>query len=319
MLSRITAVHPVRWAGLALVMLAGACGPRGGGPAARSAFEPRCDAASGGPAPCAVPARVGAAEPSAPAEDAQTATATSTGTAPATSADSAEKDREGAKQKAKQAKERQRKLVRLERDLQVSRLRLSKAKLEEQDAEIRAEESLLNAEVQLELAQDRLRDFLEIHKPQRIAWNELGLRRAEDGLTNARQELQQLELMYAQDEFADQTKEIVIDRARRELERAERDLELRRRDSSTLTEVTLPLEQREHELAVQDRERDLARVRRERETTMIDKAIALLNAESEVARLEQELEDLREEIAEAAKEQGSQTEPGPPPQPGNRS
>ena len=72
-------------------------------------------------------------------------------------------------------------------------------------------------------------------------------------LAEAQQELEQLELMYSEEEFADQTKEIVLERGRRRLERTQRDLELRRADFATLQEQTLPVERREHELRVVDK------------------------------------------------------------------
>jgi hypothetical protein len=211
-----------------------------------------------------------------------------------------------AKEEAKQARERQRKLVRLDHELEVARLRLSRAQLAREHAEAQFAESVSNAETDLELARVRLQDFTEVEVPQRTAWSELSLQRSEDGLKHAREELEQLELMYSEEQFADQTKEIVLERARRQLQRSERDAELRRKDHERLIEVELPLQTIEHERAVQNAERGLAQLRRGRAAEQIDQRVGVLGAEAEIVRLENERTDLMEEIAEAARAQAEQ-------------
>ena len=62
------------------------------------------------------------------------------------------------------------------------------------------------------------------HAVERVSRAELGFQFAQDGAKEAEQELQQLEMMYQEDEFADKTKEIVLERGRRRLERSKRSL-----------------------------------------------------------------------------------------------
>jgi len=211
----------------------------------------------------------------------------------------AKQDAEKAKQEAKQARERERKRVKLQRDLEVARLRLEKLKLDHEHAQLKFDESAAKAQVELELTQKKLADFKQILAPNRVARSELGLASGEDNLREAREELEQLELMYSEEQFADKTKEIVIGRARRRLERTQRDVELRREEHQTLVEITLPRETFEQELTLQDKERSLAQLRRDEASAKLERPIALLNADAEIERLQNELADVEEEIKEA--------------------
>jgi len=203
---------------------------------------------------------------------------------------------------AKEARERERKLARLRRDMEAAQLKLAKAHTNEQNGELKHQEALASANVEMELAKRRLEAFNKFTAPKRVARAELDLQRAEDRHLEAREELQQLELMYKDEQFADQTKEIVIERARRRLARSTRDLELRRREFKTLTDVTLPMEQRELEHKAEQKKRAALNVQRDNEGALLDRKIAVINAESAVVKLENQLADLTEEIEKAQRE-----------------
>jgi hypothetical protein len=203
------------------------------------------------------------------------------------------------KDEAKKGRERQRKVTRLEHSLEVAHLNLDKSRLSAEHAERQFRDTAGKAEADLDLVRTKLENFLDVNLPNRIARAELGLQGAEDGATEAREELDQLEQMYSDEQFADATKEIVIERARRRLERTQRDLELRRDEFRNLVEIALPIEQWELELGVQEKEHGLQQLRRGRDTAVIDQNVATMNAEAEVTRLENELSDAREEVAEA--------------------
>lgn len=216
----------------------------------------------------------------------------------------AQSEAEKQAEEAKQAKERERKLAKLERELKTAKLKLSKTKMTGQHAQVDHDESIVKAEAELELARTKLHNLVRILGPQRIARAELDLQRAEDRFIESQQELEQLELMYSEEQFADQTKEIVIERAKRRLERAQQDLELRKKTFKTLIEVTIPLETNEQELGIQKQERALMKLRRDHECALIDQKVAVLDAEVEIIRLENELEDIKQEIQEAKAEPG---------------
>jgi hypothetical protein len=206
------------------------------------------------------------------------------------------------KKKRKELRDKGRQIDKLERDLNVAHQKLEKARMSMEQTRLRNEASVAKAEAELDLAVRRLGIFNEQNVPSRIAWGELGLQNAEDRFQEAQEELDQLELMYNEDEFADQTKEIVLERGRRRLQRSQRDLELRRVDFSTLQEQTLPVERREHELGVTDKEEGLKRAHEAVATGMIDQEIGLINAEGEIIRVQNELDDAHEEIEELREE-----------------
>ncbi len=238
-------------------------------------------------APAAPPAEKKADEPPKPANDKQAA------------------DKQ--KEEVKKARERERKLERLESDVSMARLRLDKARLARDHEERQFAESADKAERELAIARNKFAVFQEVTAPNRIARSELGLQMTEDGFHEAEEELDQLDLMYSEDQFADKTKEIVIDRARRRLERSQRDLDLRGTEHETLVSITIPQETTDQELDIQQKERGLDQLRRGHATNMIEQRLGVMGAEAEIVKLENELADVREEIADAkaaAAEQG---------------
>jgi|GEM_PF-5788308 len=202
------------------------------------------------------------------------------------------------KKKRKELVKKERKLAKLQRSLKVAQLKLDMTRISHANANRGAVAALAKAEADHELALRRFKNFQEKNVPSRIGWSELGLQRATDRTGENQEELEQLEIMYREDEFAEQTKEIVIERARRRLVRSQRDLELRGDDFATLTEETIPLEQRDHELRIIAKENSLKQAQEKIAIGAFDQQIAIINAEGELIRLNNELDDTHEEIEE---------------------
>lgn len=192
-----------------------------------------------------------------------------------------------------------RKLAKLERDLNIASERLAKSRMSEAHAAIAQKVAVAKAGREFELEAQRSKTFRERAVPNRLAWAELRLAQAQDRVKDAEEELHQLGLMYAEEHFADQTKEIVLQRSRRRLERSHRDLELRVEDHAILTEKTIPLELTEHEQKVEQKERTLENARRDAESSKLDKRIAVMSAESDVVRVGVELKSIEEEMERA--------------------
>ncbi|HEY3244227.1 MAG TPA: hypothetical protein VGM03_12845 [Phycisphaerae bacterium] len=204
-------------------------------------------------------------------------------------------DKASADEARKKEDERARKRAKLERDAQIARLKLGQARTGSQNSEAQQQSAMTKANADLELSTRKLANFKEQTAPTRVARGELSLQRSQDGVKEAEEELAQLEMMYKDEQFAGQTKEIVLERGRRRLNRSRRDLEIQQTEFATLKEKTLPVEVGELELQVQDKQREIDRLKREAEATRIDKQIGILSAEAEVARLDQELSDLEKE------------------------
>jgi len=202
-----------------------------------------------------------------------------------------------ARQADLQTKAPQRRLARLQHRLEVAELNLAKARTAVEHGELRYHDASALAEIEFELAKKRQQIFVKMMVPDRIARAELSLQQAEDGVTEAEQDLYQLELKSSDEHLADQPQAAVVERAQRRLARAQRDLELRREEFQVLQEATLPLEQRELELASEEKKRALLQVQRYNEAGLIDRRIAVLIAEAELARLENERDDAAAESA----------------------
>lgn len=189
-----------------------------------------------------------------------------------------------------------RKLAKLERDQNIAGEKLAKARMSEAHAATDQKTALAGAEKELTLETARMKKFSEREVPNRIAWAELRLTQTQDRVKDSEEELHQLELMYAEEDFADQTKEIVLDRSRRRVERSHRDLELRHEDHAILIEKTIPLELAEREQKVRQKELALNKAQRDAKASEADKRISLMSAESEIVRVGVDIEALKEEM-----------------------
>ncbi len=198
-----------------------------------------------------------------------------------------------------------------EAELEALRLKLEKAEVALRVAELKAERpngsnaqrmaaaerKLVAARRAVRLAEGRLEHRREHDHPHRLARSELDIARAQDRVWAERQELEQLEAMYAEEQIADKAREIVLDRAQRRLARAERDLELLEEERATLEDVELRIElfELETELVAkqhdrEEAERDLELARLDAETAELEARAAIMGAEAEVQEIRAKLE-----------------------------
>jgi hypothetical protein len=215
---------------------------------------------------------------------------------------SAAADRNGPKPKeaAEEAdkEDPKRKRARLARQMAIAAEKVKKARLAQAHQQAEDQDKVARKRTERELAATKLEDFEEHNAPQRIEEARLALHRAEDRVKEAQEELAQLEMMYAEEDLADKTREIVLERGRRRLERARRELELQRTALANLEEHDLPREAAEMRAQATDKASELENLQRTAETNLLDKQIAVMEAEAEVARLEEEIEELDEEVGE---------------------
>ncbi|MCA8962923.1 MAG: hypothetical protein KDC38_20510 [Planctomycetes bacterium] len=193
---------------------------------------------------------------------------------------------------AKAAREKERKRAGLEREMRVAVGRLELARFEVESAEIDAISEIARAQRELELARQQLAEFDELTRPLRTKRAQLDLQQSRDSVRENEQELEQLEMMYNDQQIADATKEIVLERGRRRLERARQRLTIEEQEVQKLETHTLPREREGLELAVREKEDGLARRQRTAESTRMEKHLGILGAENEVARIQSELEAL---------------------------
>ena len=160
------------------------------------------------------------------------------------------------------------------RKLEIARQKLAKARLAAEHGEIETESKITTAEQNLNVATTKLQQLQEYIAPNKLARAELGLQGSQDRFNESQEEMTQLELMYAEEEFAEKTKEIVLQRGKRRLERSRRDLEIRRRELEFTQSHDLPLQIREQQFKVEQAQKSLDKAKRDSAGAIIDRSIA---------------------------------------------
>lgn len=171
----------------------------------------------------------------------------------------------------------------------LARRKLERAQFDAEMGQREGEITLSKARAELDLARKELEHFVAFDMPQRLASGQLDLQQTADGMSEQSEEMQQLELMYAKDDLADKTKEIVIVRGKRRLERAKQRLDLATKAQTDLRDVQLPQQRLKLELAVKDKEVEVMRAELGMKAGAMDKEMALIGAKQELAKAERDL------------------------------
>lgn len=186
----------------------------------------------------------------------------------------------------KQELERQR--AQLEHEMQIAAVKLEQAKLEMEVVQQQSESELDIAHQEAALAERRLASFDEMTAPTRRASAELDLQAARDSLRESEQELEQLRMMYAEQDLADQTREIVLERGARRVERSAARLAIQEQELAMLVQHTLPQERQDLAIEHERKRREIERRMRERQVEVLSKQIGIMTAEAELDRLRRE-------------------------------
>jgi len=195
----------------------------------------------------------------------------------------------------------------LAKKVELARLELDLAKLEAEQEVAAAERELTQSKVEADKAHIERAGFAEIGRARELDEARLGLDQSRGRAEDAAAELAELESMYAAEEFATKTKELVITRSRRDLEHARRAVDIAERKLKETEGYDLIGKDRELEKddlsaakSVMEAEQALAKLR-------LEKKIAVAKAEQELAELQRKAEKLAKKN-EKAKEKGEKTE-----------
>lgn len=176
-------------------------------------------------------------------------------------------------------------------ELAVARLALELAELQARAGEAKAERGLAEAARALAEAESDLAAFREIERPHEIAKAVLEIDQADHRRDGQHDELNELVAMYAAEDFAAMTKELVLKRGRKQLEFAERELELARAELAHLQDETLPKKERELVAALEKARGEHAEAEVELAKARLEATKALSEARQEITVLERPLED----------------------------
>jgi multidrug resistance efflux pump len=187
---------------------------------------------------------------------------------------------------------------------------LERARIELEEASLRldllreeqriAEEAGLTTLERKRLAAERAAKALELHRETERDRQQRGavlrLQGSEDSLTNQRQELDQLESMYAGTSLATETKDIVLERARRSMARAQESLALAKIDHEIFLDVQMPDRDRDAEDRAEWSAEELRHAEISQRLEAIRRRLALADATRRVEDLSERVSDLESDL-----------------------
>jgi len=168
----------------------------------------------------------------------------------------------------------------------VAELELKKTLQENQSKLTKKRDALDIAERELEAKREKREAFATERKLE-LEEGALGLDRSRGRARDSELELAELEAMYAAEEFAEKTKELVLQRGRRNLEHAQRGLAIEEGKLALLTKTELPAKERALVLALAKAEQSVAAARRELELAELETRIAELKAKESLRKAQE--------------------------------
>ncbi len=187
------------------------------------------------------------------------------------------------------------KIKSLERKLALAAMKLEQAQLEAEAGLIAAQASVRQSGEELAIAQGKMHQYREFDSKRGIEESRLALLGSKDRAEEAAEELAQIDLMYKDQDLDDRTAEFVIKRGRRNAERAAAHIQLEEMALAALTEHEVPREIRQHELTVSQKQIAVETAKRSLQSQLLKNQISIASAESEIAGLREELEQLRKQ------------------------
>jgi hypothetical protein len=177
--------------------------------------------------------------------------------------------------------------VRQQRALLLAERKLAQAELEQKAARAKGDAAIEQAKKELELAENALAQFQKLEGPQRLRKAELDVREKENQLAENQEEFEQLKLLYAEQDLADQTREMVIHRTERRLEQSRLELELARAGIEKLRQDDLAIERGKLELEVSEKQQALAEAQMDARVAWNAGEVELLEAQQALAEAQE--------------------------------
>lgn len=172
------------------------------------------------------------------------------------------------------------------RAVELARQKLAQAHLEQEAEKQKHDGAVDQAEQELMLAKLAVDQFGLHEAPLRVRKAELELKDKESELAENLEEFEQLKLMYAEQDLADKTREMVIHRTERRIEQSRQELDLARAELDQLKQGELMQEQTKLALDVSEKQHALADARIDARVTWNEKSVAILEAEHGLADAE---------------------------------
>jgi hypothetical protein len=202
-----------------------------------------------------------------------------------------------------EAKSKAKELEQKRFDLECKRSELKIERMERESSARNAREAVEDAEQRRAKAAATLENFNKVEKPHQLAHLDLQLERSSQRFKEQQEELNELLAMYKNEDFADLTKELVVNRAKAALAFAERDLALDKQEAENKKSHDLAWKQKGLEQDLVEAERGLRGAKESEERSK-------LKAQLEARKSEREIDQLERDIAELEKKNESKDQKG---------
>lgn len=136
-------------------------------------------------------------------------------------------------------------LEKLEGEVEVAKWELQLSELSSERDARSAREEVQAKEVSHREAELALQAFLEHERPNKVTGKKIDLDQRRNRMWEAEQELEELQAMYSQEDFAKTTKELVLERGKRNVDIAKRQLDLGEREMGAMEKIELAGKERD--------------------------------------------------------------------------
>ncbi|MBK7642240.1 MAG: hypothetical protein IPJ19_04210 [Planctomycetes bacterium] len=188
-------------------------------------------------------------------------------------------------------------LKKKERELQYAKLQFQITELELQ-ADTRGQQaSIADAERGVRNAEEDLSDYLKTQRALESTERALGSDQQQEGVRESQQELEELESMYKDEDFANKTKELVLSRGRARLDFSRRGFELAKSRREFQEATAAPRKERDLRETLDKARRGLEDTRASAERKKLSNQLQLMRAKDGLDDLEKEVAKLKQPAA----------------------
>jgi hypothetical protein len=172
------------------------------------------------------------------------------------------------------------------RAIELAKRKLAHAQLERRAESAKHSAAIDQAQRELDLAKLELTRFDAGEALLRVRKQELDAKQKEDELAESREEFKQLEMMYAEQDLADKTRELVVQRQQRRIDLAAKELELEHDKLVNLKNAELAQERGKLEVEISAKQHALDAAKLDGKVGEDEKDVALLEAQHALADAE---------------------------------
>jgi HlyD family secretion protein len=184
----------------------------------------------------------------------------------------------------------------LENDLRVARATVEKTQADLVIGVKADALALLQAQTALKDAETALKSFEEVDGKHMVQQVELNVKFMEDALHDQTEELAQLEKMYKSEELTNATSEIVVRRARRNLDRIKISLDMGRTEAGNVKNVRYPQQRNTFVTAIEAAKNNLESLKAMQALSKVSREVEASKAKAAATQLEEQAAKLKRDL-----------------------